>query len=195
VAHASIALARRGVIAVAGVFVLLAAGCEPPSMAGGFGPRLKLPDGWKAVDRETYRAPGRRLAAWSGPEGSSLIAYRTVPDPDGSAEQLLATVVNRLTNLPGFNLVERRVETVAGVPAARIEVVAPGTGAEIAPTGLGVPAEGPNLVPTREVTIGFPRADGSLFLVWRMPESAHEKLGPAIDSALASLTLPSPSPY
>ena len=123
------------------------------------------------------------------------MVYRTVPDPDGDADRLVASIVNRFTNLPGFAIVVHRVETIGGVPAARIEIVAPGTGTEIAPTGLGVPAEGPNLVPTREVTIGFPRADGSLFFVWRTPESSWAKLAPAIDSILGSQTLPPHSTY
>lgn len=191
VARATIVLARRGVIAVGGALVILGnPACEPSSTAVGFTSRLKLPDGWNRVDREAWKAPGRRLTAWSGPLGSSLVVYRTVPDPHGSAEQTVESIANRLANLPGFTVVSRRVETVAGVPAARVEVVAPGTGTEIAPTGLGLPASGPDLVPTREITIGFPRPDGSLFLVWRMPESAHEKLAPAIESILASLTLP-----
>lgn len=194
-AHASIVLARRGVLAALGVFLLVGVGCEPSSTAEGFASRLKLPEGWKAVDRETWRAPGQRLASWSGPEGSSLVVYRTVPDPDGDADRLVASIVSRLTNLPGFTLVAHRVETIAGVAAARIEIVAPGTGTEIAPTGLGIPAKGPDLVPTREITIGFPRADGSLFFVWRTPESAQAKLAPAIDSILGSLTLPPPSTY
>ena len=178
---------------VAAVVVFASAsGCGPGSAPGDSAPRLSLGASWKPVDPESYLAPGRRLAAWSGPEGASLVVYRTVPDPSGTAESVLTTLANRFANLPGYEIVGRRVEDVAGTRAARVEVVAPGTGSETAPSGLGraTAPEGKALTPTREVTLGFPRPDGSLFLVWRMPEAARDKVQPEVATALASMSMP-----
>ena len=188
---ASFVLARRGLLAVAAATLALAPGCGTAA-PGAAAPDLKLSGSWKPVDRATYLAPGTRLAAWSGPSGSSLTVYRKLPIPRGTAEQVVASMTNRLTHLPGFEVAAGRVETVAGVPAARVEVVAPGTGSEIAPSGLNkaVAPEGTALVPTREITVGFPRSDGTLFLVWRMPESAREALAPEVEATLAALALP-----
>jgi hypothetical protein len=189
VAHASIVLARR---VAAATLLLVASGCERPSLRDRAVPEIKLSEGWKPVDRSTWLAPGARLAAWSGPEGSSLTIYRKLPIPGGTAEQIVESMANRLTHLPGFEVLERRVETIAGVPAARVEVVAPGTGSEIAPSSVNkaTAPEGTTLAPTREITIGFPRRDGTLFLAWRMPESARAVVAPQVDSALATLALP-----
>ena len=103
---------------------------------------------------------------------------------------------------PSFDWAEPEgwAAVLAGTRAARVEVVAPGTGSEIAPSGLNKPAapEGRELTPTREVTVGFPRPDGSLFLAWRMPESARERVMPGVEKALATLALPpsaAPSRY
>ncbi|WP_165245316.1 DUF1795 domain-containing protein [Paludisphaera soli] len=189
-AHASIVLARR---VVAATLLLVASGCDrPSSLEARAIPRLTLSEGWKPVDRSTWLAPGVRLAAWSGPEGSSLTIYRKLPIPGGTAEQVVESMANRLTHLPGFQVLERRVETIAGVPAARVEVVAPGTGSEIAPSSVNkaTAPEGTTLTPTREITIGFPRRDGTLFLAWRMPESARLAVTPQVEAALAGMALP-----
>src|SRR5262249_19757054 len=87
-------------------------------------------------------------------------------------------------------LVKQTVE-VAGQSAARVEVLAPGTGAALAPSGVGTPvAIGDKpLLPTHQVTLGFPRSGGTLFLSWHMPESAHPLISPQIDAALGTLHL------
>ncbi len=59
--------------------------------------------------------PGTPLAAWSGPDGSSLVAYRTLPG--ASPEMLAEALGNRLENLPGLKLLVKRSETLAGLPA------------------------------------------------------------------------------
>ncbi|AMV38525.1 hypothetical protein [Planctomyces sp. SH-PL62] len=193
-AHASLVLARRdvGIGIVASVLILFGSGCDLSSTAPTAAPPLALSGAWKPVDRSTWLAPGVRLAAWSGPSGSSLTVYRKPPIPEGTAEQIVESMVNRMTHLPGFQVVERRVETIAGVPAARVEIVAPGTGSEIAPSGLNaaVAPPGATLTPTREITVGFARSEGALFLVWRMPESARDAVAPEVDSTLAALALP-----
>ena len=96
---------------------------------------------------------------------------------------------NRLENLPGLKLLVKRVETVAGVPAARVEVVAPGTGDALAPSGLGPPIEpaGKSLIPTRQVTLAFARPSGTIYLTWHMPEASHDRIEPEILTAIDSL--------
>jgi len=129
------------------------------------------------------------LAAWSGPDGSSLVVYRTLWVPGGTAEMLAEALGNRLENLPGLRLPVKRTENVAGRVAARVEVVAPGTGGALAATGMGTPVEPPGetLFPTRQVTLGFARPDDTLFLTWHVPESSYERIAPDIQATLESL--------
>jgi hypothetical protein len=144
--------------------------------------------------------PGTALAAWSGPEGSSLVVYRSLPFPDGTAAMIAESLANRLTNLPDLEVKVKRTEKVAGEPAARVEVIAQGNGDSLAPSGAGTPVSttGKPLIATRQVTVGFPRQGGSLFLSWHMPESAYSRISPDIEAVLGSLQLSSdgrPSSY
>ena len=111
------------------------------------------------------------LAAWAGPDGSSLVLYRTLPAPGGSPAMIAEALANRLENLPELRLVVNRTEKVGETTAARVEVVAPGTGDALAPSGTGTPMApaGKTLIPTREVTVGFHRPDATLFLTWDSP--------------------------
>jgi len=96
---------------------------------------------------------------------------------------------NRLENLPGLRLVVKRTETVAGTTAARVEVVAPGFGDAMAPSGTGSPIApaGKSLFATRQVTLGFVRPSETLYLTWHMLESSHDRIAPQIDATLESL--------
>jgi hypothetical protein len=182
-----------GVIRTLGLIlvVLSSGGCQPDAPLQGAGLALSLPDSWRAVEPSTWMVPGSPLAAWSGPEGSSLVVYRTLPMPGGSAAMIAEGLANRLTNLPGLALEVKRTEEVGGFPAARVEVVAPGTGDALAPSGVGTPLApaGKTLQPTRQVTLAFARSGGPLFISWHMPESAHPRLVPEIESTLKSLKL------
>ncbi len=40
---------------------------------------------WQPVQPLTWGVPGVALAAWAGPDGSSLVLYRTLPAPGGTA--------------------------------------------------------------------------------------------------------------
>ena len=117
--------------------------------------------------------------------------YRTLPSPGMSAAMLVESLANRLTNLPELKIVAKRTEKFGGEPAARVEVIAPGTGDAMAPSGVGTPVapEGKTLEPTRQVTVGFARSSGPLFLTWHMPESAHARIAPDIEATLGSLKL------
>ena len=133
--------------------------------------------------------PGVPLAAWSGPEGSSLVVYRTLPTPGGSSATIAEALANRLENLPGLEVRDKRTETVGGATAARVEVIAPGTGDALAPSGVGTPIAPPGktLVPTRQVTIGLVRSDATLYLRWHAPESSYDRIAPDIRATLDSL--------
>ena len=135
--------------------------------------------------------PGISLAAWEGPEGSSLVVYRTLPIPGGSAVAIAEALSNRLENLPGLKVLVKRTEALGGSTAARVEVVARGTGHALAPSGVGTPIApaGKALVPTRQVTLGFVRNDATLFVRWHAPESSYERIAPDIRATLDSLRL------
>ena len=104
--------------------------------------------------------------------------YQTLPAPGVSAAMLAEALANRLTNLPELKIVARRTEKVADESAARVEVIAPGTGDALAPSGVGTPVapEGKRLEPTRQVTVGIVRSSGPLFLSWH-----HARIGPCAD--------------
>jgi hypothetical protein len=96
---------------------------------------------------------------------------------------------NSLESLPDLKLLVKRVETVAGVPAARVEVVAPGTGDALAPSGLGTPIgpPGQSLIPTRQINLAFARKSATIYLTWHMPEGAYNRIEPEIRTTLQSL--------
>lgn len=178
-------------IGVLAVVLAGLSGCTEATPLAAAGVGLSLPAGWHAVDRSTWLVPGTPLAAWAGPGGSSLVVYRTLAIPAGRAEEVLTEQANRLVNLPELKVVGRRIETAGGLPAARVEAVAPGTGDALAATGMGTPSAPPGraLVPTRRVVITVPRAGDTLCFVWHAPESAAEALGAQVEAALSSLTI------
>jgi hypothetical protein len=133
--------------------------------------------------------PGTPLAAWSGPSGSSLVVYRTLWVPGGSAEMLAEALGNRLEGLPELKLLLKRTENVAGIPGARVEVIAPGTGDALAASGLGAPISPPGktLIPTRQVTLAFNRQKGAIYFTWHVPERSYDRIDPEIRNMLQSL--------
>jgi hypothetical protein len=98
-------------------------------------------------------------------------------------------MANRLASLPGLKLMVKRPETIAGSQAARIEVVAPGTGDTLAPSGLGEPVipPGTTAIPTRQVTLAFARPKSTIYLTWHMPEGSYDRVEPEIRATLGSL--------
>jgi hypothetical protein len=175
-----------------GWFVIVGtSGCQATSSLESAGLAVVVPGLWHPVDTARWMVPGKTLAAWAGPEGSSLVIYQTLPGPGVTPTMIAEGLANRLTNLPGLKVLIKRVETIAGQPAARVEVVAPGSGAMLAPSGLGAPVatDGQPLMATRQVTVGFTRARGTLFLSWHLPEQAYTRIAPDIEAVLGSLTL------
>ncbi len=147
------------------------------------------PASWRPVEPSAHQVPGVALAAWAGPEGSSLSLYRTLPVPGGSPAMIAEALANRLENLPGMRVVVHQTEKVGETTAARVEVVAPGTGNALAPSGAGTPIApaGKTLVPTRQVTLGFHRPDATLFLTWVVPESSYDRIAPDIKATLETV--------
>jgi hypothetical protein len=133
--------------------------------------------------------PGTPLAAWSGPDGSSLVLYRTLWVPGGTAEMLTEALGNRLENLPSLQILVKRTETAGDMVVARLEAIAQGTGDALAPSGMGAPLELPGTtnIPTRQVTLGFPRPSETLYLTWHLPASSYERIAPEIEATIRSL--------
>ena len=75
---------------------------------------------------------------------SSLVVYRTLWVPAGSAEMLAEALGNRLENLPGCKTARQAHRNRRrSCRPRRLEVVAPGTGDALAASGLGTPIELP----------------------------------------------------
>jgi len=165
--------------------------CQRADRLESAGITLAPPASWQPVDRLSWMVPGEPLAAWSGPEGASLVVYRTLWVPGGTAEMLAEALGNRLENLPGLKLLVKRTEAAGGLTAARVEVVAPGSGDALAASGLGAPVEqaGKTLIPTRRVTLGFARNDDTVYITWNLPESSYARVAPEIQGMLDSLRL------
>ena len=151
--------------------------------------RSLLPDSWQPVQPLHWAVPGVALAAWAGLMVLPWFSTVLFQFLEGTAAQIADALANRLENLPGLRIVVKRTESVGGTPAARIEVVAPGTGDAIASSGTGTviaAPEGKSLVPTHQVTVGFVRPSETLYVVWHMPESSHDRITPDIDTMLRS---------
>jgi hypothetical protein len=149
--------------------------------------------GWTKAEPSSVLAPGRVISAWTGPEGSSLALVRTLPVPRGEAINLKMDFASRLDNNPELVFQKQETTTVGGQSAAWVEVVAPGNGSSLAPTGLGKPsvAPGETLVPTRRVSVGFNRPDAVYWLVAHYPEKARSTIGPAIEGVLRKIAFKS----
>ena len=167
------------------------AGCSSSDRLESAGVRLRPPAGWKAVPHATWPVTGVPLAAWSGPGGASLVVHRSLPTTDDTAQGLAEGLVNRLENLPGLRVISSGTETVAGAPAARVEVTAPGFGDSLAPTGMGKPValDGKTLQPTRRVEVTIPRRDDTITLDWHAPEADANALAATVRETLKSLTI------
>ena len=167
------------------------AGCSATDPLERQGVAFQVPVGWVQVPRATWPVTGVPLGAWSGPSGASLVVFRSLPDPDATAEGLAAGLVNRLENFPGLRVLSSGTETIAGVPAARVEVSAPGFGDALAPTGLGAPIAlaGKALRPTRRVVIVVPRRDDLITLLWHAPEENAGALAGFVRDVLKSCAI------
>lgn len=169
--------------------MVASAGCGPggyestPSVSS-----LAIPEGWEPDPTGGPSVPGRTLSAWRGPEGASLVLYETLPIPRPNARSLVDEQANRLRNLPSTQVM--RAETIErnGRTLACIEVVAPGDGRSLAPSGLGRPIlpSSATAVNTRQVTVASPGRSSTLWLVWHHPESANLSLRPVIDKVISS---------
>jgi len=175
--------------------LVLPGGCHQSDPLARCGIELRLPPTWSLVEPDRFVVPGDPLAAWVGPEGASLSLFTTLRDPGATAETILEGTANLWANSPGWSF-ERQVvdhESIPGVSAARLELVAPGTGDQLAPIGRGraLPRTGDNrpLVPTRRVAFIVPRDDFTLYLFWHLPETARETLNADIQATLATLSL------
>ena len=117
--------------------------------------------------------PGTPLAAWSGPDGSSLVVYRTLWVPAGSAEMLAEALGNRLENLPELKLLVKRTETVAGIRprGSRWSPREPAMPWPPAGSASRSQPAGKTLIPTRQVTLAFAGPRDTIYLTWHMPEA------------------------
>lgn len=179
----------RGLAARA--WLVFVAGCQSADPLERAGVRFQASPGWKPVAATTWPVPGTPLGAWSGPAGASLVVYEALPVPGGRASTLAEATANRLENLPGLRVVARGTEEVGGLEAARVVVVAPGTGDALAPSGTGVALAPPGkvLTPTRRVVVSVPRGADTLSIVWHAPEAQSEALDAQVRAACRSLKI------
>ena len=171
--------------------VLTISGCATKSPLEANGVSLSPGSDWKPASPTTWAVPGTPLAAWSGPSGSSLVAYVALAAPGVDAKGLGTALATRLENLPDLRLLKNEVAKIDGLDAARVVAVAPGDGAELAPTGTGKPRFNDDrpTKPTRRVTIIIPREQDTVAILWHAPEEAASSLDQAIETALSSLKL------
>ena len=149
-----------------------------------FAPPIPITAEWKPVSTSGSVVPGIALAAWKGPEGASLVLFRSLWIPGGDPAALAREYATRFENFPGVQVIAQGVVTVPGAGrAARIDLTGPGTGsAFVNRTGTSKPAEGdaPE-VATYRVAVALPRSQETLWLLWHFPESARERVLPSIN--------------
>ncbi|GIW88827.1 MAG: hypothetical protein KatS3mg108_3151 [Isosphaeraceae bacterium] len=171
-------------IAGSGLLVSLATGCLPRSgysttalVAG-----VPVPEGWSPTAMGP-EVPGVRLGSWTGPEGASLVLYRTLAIPDPDPVALGLELANRLTNLPEARVLRTETHNGPAGAFALVEVVAPGDGSRLAPSGLGQPRldSGTPPIPTRQLTAGYPGPTQTVWLVAHYPDAVHARLGPVVE--------------
>ncbi|WZO99513.1 hypothetical protein EP7_001120 [Isosphaeraceae bacterium EP7] len=178
-----------------GVSVLLASlalACGPAVPAR---PIVSPPKGWTPIGAKSKPliAPGRMIAGWDGPGGSSLCVYSTLPIARPDPEALVVELATRLTNMPGLTVSRREVVKLGSTSAAMVEVTAPGDGRSLAPTGLGKPKFGDDRPqrPTRQRTYTIPAPGQTIVLAWHSPAELAASIEPDLAATLATLRLPS----
>jgi hypothetical protein len=151
-----------------------ASGCGARSPLERAGVDFQAPAPWRAVKAQGILAPGRVLGAWEGPESARLVLYQTLPTPGTDVRALIVELANRLGSLPEAQVVYQGQIDLGEAQAGRVDIVAPGDGHSLAPSGLGSPAAplGTTLIPTRRVTLVIPRGGDTLWLTCHFPNSA-----------------------
>ena len=175
----------------------LASGCGSNANLAGIGlSGLRPSKSWAAADPSSFVVPGRAIAAWRSSDGGSLVVLRALAAPRTDAAGLASEMTTRLENLPELRIVKSSGRFVGGVQSAIIEIVAPGTGDAIAPSGLGRPigADDRPLIPTRRIAVGIPGRNQTVWLIWHAPESAAASLSSEVDSVLDGLRIDDPPP-
>lgn len=118
------------------------------------------------------------------------MAYQTLRVPGASAQGQADELAHRMTNLPGVRVLDRRIASVGGFAAARVELVGLGDGSTLAPSGTGVPRlAGTPLVPTRRLILIVPRGGDTIEIVWHARDDAFKSIGPAIEATLAGAAI------
>lgn len=173
-----------------GVFAaasLIIAGCGPTNPPGTSSAVTVNPGAsWTKTALNTFLVPGQCVAAWNGPSGSSLVVVKSLPTPRGTAAGLGMELTTRLDHMPGLKIIKSDTATIAGREAARVDIVAPGFGDSLAPSGLGKPVspKGREIVSTHRTSVGFPLPDATYWVVCHYPESEGAKLAPEVESIL-----------
>ncbi len=176
-------------------FLSIASGCGSNANLAGIGfSGLHPSTSWTAADPRSFVLPGRAIAAWRSAEGGSLVVLQGLAAPRTDAAGLASELTTRLENLPELRIIKSHQRLVGGVPSAVVEIVAPGTGDSLAPSGLGRPiaANDQVLVPTRRISVGIPGRDRTVWLIWHAPESAAATLSSEVESVLDGLRINNP---
>lgn len=173
----------------------LGAGCGSNATLAGLGVSGLHPSkSWTAADPSSFVVPGRAIAAWRSPEGGSLVVLRALAAPRTNAAGLASELTTRLENLPELRIVKSSLRLVGGVRSAIVEIVAPGPGDALAPSGLGRPiaVDDRPLIPTRRIAVGIPGRNQTVWLIWHAPESAAASLSNEVESVLERLVINDP---
>lgn len=170
-----------------------APGCGSQGPLEEAGVNLALPAAWRPVAASSVLVPGELLAAWKGPEGASLVVYRTIPIPGADPRALGTELANRLGNLPDCKVVDQSAVKIGDVRGVRVEVVGPGTGDALAASGMGTPnvPKGGTLVPTRRVSVAVPRGADTVWVDWHFSDEAKQRVTPLVEQILKGVQIQS----
>ena len=175
---------------VAAVVVIIG-GCGAEAPLERAGVALEVPQGWEPVSPQTWPVPGTPLAAWRGPDQSSLVIYTTLPIPKPSAVALGHEMTNRLLNLTGIEVEPPGSMTLDGNMAARVQARGPGLGDCFVASSAGTASapDGKTLQTTQRVIVAIPRQGPTINLVWHSPVTNSDTLMSTIETMIAGLSL------
>jgi hypothetical protein len=161
-------------------------GCAPGTSASLTANDLALrpPEGWTPAVEGAPEVPGDLIAAWHGPDGATLVAYRNLPIPGPDPAALATELANRLRHLPGTRILREETRTIGATRLAHVEAVGAGNGGGWIIAGLGQLV--PGAIPTHRVAYGLPRATHTLWLVWYAPETTRGAIDASIEQTLAN---------
>jgi len=148
-----------------------------------YGFSANIPEPWAEAPVAAYTVPGVIRAAWSGPAGSSIVAFMQVSGRPLTARFLLDMSSKAMGEQPGCKVHVAKVRKVAGKDAMWMVLTGKGTGGAITPEGD---------TDTTAHWVVVPREEDIVILLLTCPAVDYEARLPSFQEAVKSLKVDVP---